>query len=89
MGTYFVTAYRPDNFDLDRRIQGIWVSGIGYKPIDIVIWEIKFDLHEYWVDSRIGRVKIIVARRPNSGREYLKTVPDGLEPNNILALPHC
>lgn len=34
-------------------------------------------------------VWIIVAVHPKSGREYLKTEPDGVIPNNLLALPAC
>lgn len=33
------------------------------------------------------RVDIMVAR--HNGRKYLKTVDDGYEPNNLLALPEC
>jgi len=33
-------------------------------------------------------VDVHVARRPG-GRDYLKTVADDYEPNNLLALPEC
>jgi len=33
------------------------------------------------------RVKVIIAT--NEGTEYLKTEADGLQPNNLLALPEC
>jgi hypothetical protein len=33
-------------------------------------------------------VNVIIAKSQH-GREYLKTEPDGLEANNLLALPEC
>lgn len=33
--------------------------------------------------------RIIAAVRAGTGRRYLKTIADGIEPNNILVLPRC
>lgn len=42
----------------------------------------------FWaVDQKGNSVWLMVSSR--NGRKYIKTESDGLEPNNLLALPHC
>jgi len=41
----------------------------------------------FWVDVGGQRVDVIIAS--HSGREYIKTRPDGDHPNNLLSLPEC
>jgi hypothetical protein len=42
---------------------------------------------QFYVVAQGVRVNVIVAE--HDGREYLKTVADGLHPDNLLALPEC
>jgi hypothetical protein len=85
-----VTCHKPDNYDKDRRIQGLGGPGGGgwYRGIDYLISAIEGGSEQYWTTAQDGKsVWVIVASR--NGRKYLKTEADGLEPNNLLALPHC
>lgn len=41
----------------------------------------------FYVRKGNDRVEVIVAKR--NERKYLKTVADGVRPNNLLALPEC
>lgn len=87
--TFQVTCHKPDNLDLDRRIQGLGGPSGWYRDIDTIIYLIEEQNEQFWTVAPSGEsVWIEVKKRPN-GRKYLKTVPDGVEPNNILALPHC
>ena len=42
---------------------------------------------KFWVAMGGQRVDVIIASY--SGREYIKTRPDGDHPNNLLSLPEC
>ncbi|MEQ1901489.1 MAG: DUF3892 domain-containing protein [Devosia sp.] len=86
-----VTCHKPDNADKDRRLQGLGgpAQGGWYEPIDTLIKGIESSAYQLWTVAPSGEsVWIEVKQRPN-GRKYLKTQPDGVEPNNLLALPHC
>lgn len=86
MATYYATCHTPDNYDADRRIQGLGGTG-WWDNIDNIIRTID-NGHIFYTDPPSGnRQKIITAVR--NGKRYLKTEADGVEPNNILALPRC
>lgn len=88
MSDYQVTCHKPDNSDADLRIQGLG-GAFGYKGIDTLIREIEGRINSYWTTTADRKtVRVIVAKR-NNGRKYLKTEADGVEPNNLLALPKC
>ncbi|MDR6634206.1 hypothetical protein J2X72_003006 [Phyllobacterium sp. 1468] len=88
MANLQVTRHRPDNQDADRRLQGL--GGVDwYDTIDNLIAGIESRSYGLWtVDQKGNSVWVVVAKRLN-GRKYLKTEPDGIEPNNLLALPRC
>lgn len=87
MASYQVTCHVPDGTDKDQRIDA--VGGGGWKHlIDDAIRNIELGLHDYWTYVAGARAVVVVATRPN-GRKYLKTTADGIEPNNLLALPRC
>lgn len=89
--TFQVTCHKPDNADKDRRLQGLGGPGGGgwYHPIDVLIRNLDAGNFRLWTTTTRGEsVWVVVKQRPN-GRKYLKTEPDGVEPNNLLALPHC
>jgi len=39
--------------------------------------------------SRAGRTAEVVVARSSYGNKYLKTVADGIQPDNLLSLPEC
>ncbi len=89
MAIFEVTHHRPDNSDRDRRIQGLGGPAAGgwYRGLDFLISLIERGDQFWTTDAHGNRVWIIVRER--NSRKYLKTLPDGLEPNNLLSLPQC
>lgn len=89
-----VTCIIPDAADMDRRIDSIGgatgaegSNGPWTLRLDAAIAGIKGGKWSFWTMANGRQVAVIVAVR--NGREYLKTEADGLEPNNLLALPRC
>jgi Protein of unknown function (DUF3892) len=91
-----VTCIIPDGGDPDRRIDSIGgatggegTDGPWKLKLDDVIAGIERGKWRFWtMDTKGNSVWVIIAKRPN-GRKYLKTTADDVEPNNLLALPHC
>ena len=88
MAIYYATCHTPDNGDTDRRIQGLGGS-FGRYTVDQIILMINNGHMFYTAPALAPRRKIEVAQHPRTYRLYLKTDADGVEPNNILALPRC
>lgn len=89
MYTYYASCHTPDNFDLDRRIQGLGGPVMGWLGIDVIINMIDQG-HRFYTQPAFGTGQLIItAVHPRSRKRYLKTVADGVEPNNILSLPRC
>jgi hypothetical protein len=88
-GTYQVTCHTPDNVDKDRRLQGVGGPGGDgwYRTVDQMIAHMDSDDRFWTVDQQGNSVWLMVSSR--NGRKYIKTESDGVEPNNLLALPHC
>ena len=89
-----VTCIIPDAADLDRRIDSIGGStgaegsnGPWTLTLDAAISGIRSGKWSFWTMVNGRQVSVIVANR--NGRDYLKTEADGIEPNNLLALPRC
>lgn len=89
--TYQVTCHKPDNTDPDRRLQGLGGPGGNgwYLPIDDLISGIESKTYRLWTTTPAGESVWIEVKQRRNGRKYLKTEPDGVEPNNLLALPRC
>ena len=49
---------------------------------------IKRRVYQFWVSAGGQSVWVEVATS-RYGNEYLKTLPDGEQPNNLLSLPEC
>jgi len=89
MYTYYATCHTPDDSDRDRRIQGLGGPVMGRLSVDVIINMIA-DGHSFYTQPPYGSgQRIVTAVHPTSGRRYIKTVADGIEPNNILSLPRC
>lgn len=88
-GTFQVNCHKLDNADADRRIAGLGGSGGGgwYRDIGTLIALIEGGDQFWTVDQSGDSVWIEIHTR--NGRKYLKTHSDGIEPNNLLALPRC
>lgn len=82
------TCHTPDNNDRDRRMQGIGGSGWWYT-VDQVISRIEGNTDSFFTNVSGSRANVVVAKRSDSGRKYIKTTADGIEPNNLLSLPTC
>lgn len=93
MADYFVYCHTPDNYDLDRRIQGLGSYGPGGTPywhaIDEIIAMIRLG-DRFFINVQ-GVQTLVVVRQHHGpyGRDYLTTIADGFPPNNILRLPVC
>lgn len=89
--TYQVTCHKPDNADRDRRLQGLGGPGGGgwYRDIDFLIQGIEGGSYRLWTVAPSGQSVWVNVEKRTNGRKYLKTEADGVEPNNLLALPHC
>jgi hypothetical protein len=89
MSTYQVNCHKPDNADADRRLQGLGgkVQTQWYLPIDQLISLIEGGDKFWTVDQNGNSVWVVIGTR--NGRKYLRTESDGIEPNNLLALPVC
>lgn len=89
-----VTCIKPDGNDPDQRIDAIGGAtgstsgGPWTLDIDRAIAKIEDGTYEFWTRGGGAVADVIVAKRSN-GRKYLKTTADGVEPNNLLALPKC
>jgi hypothetical protein len=89
-----VTCITPDGGDADQRIDAIGgatgsTTGGPWKlDIDTAIARIEDGTFSFWTEGGGQVADVIVAKRSN-GRKYLKTTADGIEPNNLLALPTC
>ncbi len=89
MADYQAKCHKPDNADADRRIQGLGGDG-WYDTIDRIIQFIENRDHRFWtIAPSTGQSVWIEVHKRANGRKYLKTAADGVEPNNILALPKC
>lgn len=80
----------------DRNNQYRHITHIGGIRSDNVRWQrteemaiqdIKAGVYQYYVSERGNTVDVEIAK--HNGREYLKTKPDGITPDNLLSLPEC
>lgn len=90
MTTYRADCHTPDNFDTDRRLQGLGGTSpqAWWHSIDTIIYMIdNGDVFYTMVDGEVAL--IVVETHPVSGRRYLKTQKDSILRNNLLHLPVC
>ncbi len=89
-----VTCIVPDGADADQRIDkiggrsGAEGGGPWSLLIDDAIAGIESGKWSFWTQGGGQIAQVVVAQRAN-GTKYLKTEADGVEPNNLLALPRC
>jgi hypothetical protein len=96
MATYYVVCINkhPTHTDPHTRIQAVGTNesrtATSYSKkwsVNEVIAAIRLGHVFYSTDKRGDLVKVIIAS--HLGREYIKTEPDGIQPDNLLAKPEC
>jgi hypothetical protein len=82
---------RTTHTDPHERIQKIGgLNSDGKRwglTLDDAIEGIELDKWRFWTAGGGASVWVEIAK--HNGRKYLKTVADGLHPDNLLALPDC
>ncbi len=77
---------KRQHYNPHERIEAI--GGSGWKHLeDDAIRRIDTKTDSYSVTRAGQTVPLITA--VHLGRKYLKTAPDGISPDNLLALPEC
>ncbi len=72
-----------------KSIGGVKVDGSRWKlSEDEAIAGIKAGTWRFWTAAGGKSVWVVIAKT-SAGHEYLKTEPDGVTPDNLLALPEC
>lgn len=81
---------RPSAWERIRNIGGFNPDGQRWRlSLDEAIAGIKDGRWSFYVERPSGdKVEVVIAVSAG-GREYLRTVADGDQPNNLLALPEC
>ncbi|MEM9656095.1 MAG: DUF3892 domain-containing protein [Actinomycetota bacterium] len=64
-------------------------GGRWYLRSDEAIDGIESSKYRFYVERPAGSSVWVIVAVSASGRKYLKTEADGLEPNNLLSLPEC
>jgi len=83
---------KTNRLDPHERIQsvgGINPDGTRWKlPLDRAIAGIEDGSWDFWVERPPGN-RVAVVRAIHLGHKYLRTTSDGVQPDNLLALPEC
>jgi Protein of unknown function (DUF3892) len=77
---------KTDRFNPHERIRNIGGSGFRFSQPDAIGY-IERGVHSFYVTVGRNTVDVVVAT--HSGNKYLKTRPDGVQPDNLLSLPEC
>lgn len=81
-------TYRNDPHDRIHSVGGTNPNGSRWKQSQQqTIQEIESGEWEFYVSEGGRTAKVIVAK--HNGNKYIKTVNDGVHPDNLLALPEC
>ena len=77
---------KTDRYNPHERIQSVGGSGFKYSQPD-AIRRIENGTTTFWTQGGGKSANVIVAT--HNGNKYLKTTNDGVQPDNLLALPTC
>ena len=82
---------KSDRFNPHERIQAVGgINADGTRWLlseDEAIQGIEAGKWKFWTTGGGTSVWVVVA--VHLGRKYLKTLPDGIQPDNLLSLPEC
>ena len=80
---------RNNPYERILSIGGVYPDGKPWKISEgFAIDGIKNGKYRFYVNRGGNSVDVIIAKS-QYGNEYLKTVADGEQPNNLLSLPEC
>lgn len=80
---------RTDPHERISHIGGVNPDGTRWKMTEAAaITSIENGTYKFWSQGGGRRVSVIIAVSA-AGHKYLKTQSDGIQPNNLLALPEC
>jgi Protein of unknown function (DUF3892) len=78
---------KSDRFNSHERIRN--VGGQGWKMTEQqAITAIENGTYQFYVHAAGVSVWVVIATS-QWGHKYLKTQPDGIQPDNLLSLPEC
>ncbi len=84
---------KTDRYNPHERIShvgGINPNGTRWKLTQAeAIAGIKDGRWSFYVEQPPGQIVDVIIARSAAGYEYLKTKPDGEQPDNLLSLPEC
>lgn len=83
---------KTDRYNAHERIKNIGGSSGGQQwkhTESYAIQCIKNDTYSYYVINNEGKEIAVIIATSRYGNEYLKTVADGEQPDNLLSLPEC
>ncbi|MCD4485526.1 DUF3892 domain-containing protein [Chromobacterium vaccinii] len=79
---------RSDPHERIKNIGGVNPNGSRWRmSVPDAIVAIEQGKYSFYVAAGGKSVWVVIAQ--HNGRKYLKTEPDGIHPNNLLALPEC
>lgn len=80
---------RTNHYERIINIGGVSPAGQRWKMSEAdAIVGIRNGTYAFYVNQGGNQVKVVIAKS-QFGHEYLKTVADGEQPNNLLSLPEC
>jgi hypothetical protein len=81
-------ANRSDPHERIRSVGGVNADGTKWKlSLEDAIKGIEAGKWKFWTSGGGKSVWVVIAT--HKGHKYLKTEADGIQPDNLLALPEC
>jgi len=83
---------KTDRYNAHERIKNVGGNNAGqqWKHAEpYAIQSIKDGTYVYYVINNEGKEIAVIIATSRYGNEYLKTVADGEQPDNLLSLPEC
>ena len=85
-----VKTDRTNPHERIHSVGGVNADGTRWKLAeDQAILYIENGTYQFYVERPVGQRVAVVIAKSQWGNKYLKTIADGEQPNNLLALPTC